>query len=190
MLQHIIDFDRHLFYQINHGMTNPFFDAVMPWLRTARNWIPLYVLIAVFCLWKYRFWGLAIMAGIGLSAGFADFTSASIIKPEVHRARPCQDVVTGPQDIVRVGCGGFGFPSTHATDHFAMAFFMSMVFRKRWRWVWLWALLWAALISFAQVYVGVHFPADVFCGAIYGCLCGWLVYWVYRQVTVPYRFEV
>lgn len=191
MLQHIIDFDRHLFYLINHGLTNPFFDKVMPWLRTPRNWIPLYVIISAFCLWKYRIWGLAIMIGIGLSAGFADFTSASIIKPAVHRLRPCQDPVTAPTDNLRVTCGsGLSFPSTHATDHFAMAFFIAMVFYKRWRWIWLWALLWAASISFAQVYVGVHYPVDVSCGAIYGCLCGWLLYWVYKQVTVTYKFEV
>lgn len=191
MLQHIIDLDRHLFFSVNHGMTNPFFDSVMPWLRTPKNWIPLYVLISVFCLWKYRIWGLAIMIGIGLSAGFADFTASSIIKPAVHRLRPCRDPVTAPQDIERATCGtGYSFPSTHASDHFAMAFFIAMVFYKRWRWIWLWAILWAASISFAQVYVGVHYPVDVTCGAIYGCLCGWLIWWVYKQVTVAYKFEV
>jgi membrane-associated phospholipid phosphatase len=57
-----------------------------------------------------------------------------------------------------------------------MAIFMALVFCKKWRWVWFWAILWAGLISFAQVYVGVHYPIDVFCGALYGSFVGWLMY--------------
>ncbi len=41
-----------------------------------------------------------------------------------------------------------------------------------------WAILffvWAVSIMYAQVYVGVHFPLDVICGAMVGALIGWLV---------------
>jgi len=34
--------------------------------------------------------------------------------------------------------------------------------------------LWAAMISYAQVYVGVHFPFDIFCGAIVGVILGYI----------------
>jgi len=191
MLQHLVDFDRHLFYAINHGMSNSFFDAVMPWVSNKKNWIPLYILIIAFCLWKYRMWGFAIIIGISLSAGIADFTSASVAKAEVQRLRPCRDPVTAPTDIERVPCGpGYSFPSTHATDHFAMAIFMALIWCKRWRWIWFWAILWAGLISFSRIYVGVHFPLDVFCGAIYGALVGWLVSWIYKKVTAKYHFSV
>lgn len=177
MLHQLAQFDRHLFYIINHDWTNPFFDSVMPWLRTPTNWIPLYIIIIVFCLWKYGKKGLVIIALIAASAGVADFTSGTIIKPLVHRLRPCHDPVISKTDIERVGCGGlYSFPSTHATDHFAMAIFMALVFCKKWRWVWFWGILWAGLISFAQVYVGVHYPIDVICGALYGSFVGWLIY--------------
>ena len=29
----LLQLDRHLFHFINHDLANPFFDAVMPWLR-------------------------------------------------------------------------------------------------------------------------------------------------------------
>jgi membrane-associated phospholipid phosphatase len=187
MLDHLLQLDRHLFYWINHDLTNPFFDAVMPWLRTPGNWIPLYILIAAYCLWKYRVKGIIIIAFIGLSAGFADFTSASIAKPLIHRLRPCRDPITAATDIERATCGsGYSFPSTHATDHFAMAVFMILIFCKYWRWIWFWAILWAGLISFAQVYVGVHYPIDVTCGAIYGALVGWFISWVFRKLQARY----
>jgi undecaprenyl-diphosphatase len=30
------------------------------------------------------------------------------------------------------------------------------------------------VIAFAQVYVGVHYPSDVICGALFGSMLGWL----------------
>ena len=179
----LIQLDRHLFYFINHDLTNPFFDLVMPWFRNPKFWIPLYLFIIGFCIYKYKKQGLIIIMLLALSAGFADFTSASIIKPLVKRARPCRDVVVSKTDIARIGCGtGYSFPSTHATDHFTMAFFLIMLFHKKWRWIWLWAILWAGTFCFAQVYVGVHFPLDVTCGALYGILVGWLFSLVFKKM--------
>jgi len=184
MLEHLVQFDRHLFYFINHELTNAFFDWLMPILRNAKSWIPLYILIIGFCLWKYKKQGILIILLMAASAGVADFTSASIVKKEVKRLRPCNDPVVSQTVILRINsCGsGYSFPSTHATDHFAMAAFVCFVFYKRWRWIWLWAMLWAASISFAQVYVGVHFPVDVFAGALYGILVGWLISLLFKKL--------
>jgi membrane-associated phospholipid phosphatase len=188
MFEQLIHFDQHLFYIINHDWANPFFDSVMPWLRWAQNWIPLYIFIVVFCIWKYKKQGIIIIALTAASFGVADSTSVQIIKPLVHRLRPCHDPVVSKTDVERVTCGsGYSFPSTHATDHFAVAIFIAFIFCKRWRWVWFWAILWAGSISFAQVYVGVHYPIDVFCGALYGSFVGWLIsrlfYWL--QTRLP-----
>jgi membrane-associated phospholipid phosphatase len=179
----LLQFDRHLFHFINHDLENPFFDWIMPVLRNARVWIPLYICLIVFFIWRYKKTGLVIILSMALAAGFADFTSASIVKPIIKRARPCQDPIVSKTDILRAGCGtGYSFPSTHATDHFAAAFFMILVFYKKWRWIWLWGILWAGSISFAQVYVGVHFPIDVFCGALYGTLVGWLFASLFKKL--------
>lgn len=183
MIEHIITLDRHLFYFINHDLSNPFFDWLMPLLRNARFWIPLYVFIIAFCLWKYKKQGAIIIVLLALSAGIADFTSASIIKYNVKRLRPCRDPVVSSTDIARVPCGtGYSFPSTHATDHFAMASFFALVFFRKWRWILLVAFLWAASICFAQVYVGVHFPVDVIAGMMYGILVGTLVALLFKKL--------
>ena len=187
MLEQLLQFDRHLFHIINYGMTNPFFDWIMPWLRTPKFWIPLYVFIVGFCLWRYGKKGIIIIALIACSAGFADFTSASIVKPLVHRLRPCRDPITSLTDVERVTCGsGYSFPSTHATDHFAMAIFMILVFCVRWRWICFWGILWAGSISFAQIYVGVHYPIDVFCGTLYGSFVGWLFYILFKKLQAKF----
>ncbi|TSD66104.1 phosphatase PAP2 family protein [Inquilinus sp. KBS0705] len=175
MPDQLLQFDRHLFYFINHDLSNSFFDGLMPLMRNPKFWIPLYLFIIVFCLWRYKKQGAILIAMMVLAVGFADFTSARLIKPAVARVRPCRDAVTSKTVISRVDCGtGLSFPSTHATDHFAIAVFLSCLFFKRWKWVLPATLFWAALICFAQVYVGVHFPVDVTGGAIYGSLAGWL----------------
>ncbi|MCJ8209983.1 phosphatase PAP2 family protein [Mucilaginibacter sp. RS28] len=175
MLQHLLELDRHGFYLINHEMSNAFFDWLMPILRNARFWIPLYIFIIIFTTWKYKKQGVVVILLLAITVGVADFTSATLIKKTVRRIRPCNDVALKDSVTDRVGCGtGYSFPSTHATDHFSIALFLSLVFHKRWRRVWFWTILWAASISFAQVYVGVHYPVDVICGAVYGSLIGFI----------------
>ena len=42
---------------------------------------------------------------------------------------------------------------------------------KKWKYI---LLIWAASIAYAQVYVGVHYPLDVLCGALLGAGIGYL----------------
>jgi undecaprenyl-diphosphatase len=53
-----------------------------------------------------------------------------------------------------------------------MATFFYVTFRhlfKNWAWV---GLFWATAIAYSQVYVGVHYPLDVICGALLGLAFG------------------
>lgn len=182
MPDYLLHIDQQLFYIINHDMSNGFFDMLMPVLRNRLVWIPLYVFIFVFCLWRYKKQGIIILALLLLTFGLADFGSASIIKPYFLRLRPCNTPALDASIIERVDCGkGYSFPSSHASDHFAIAVFLCIVFYKRYKWVLPASLLWAASISFAQVYVGVHYPVDVTAGAIYGTLVGLLFGWIHKR---------
>jgi membrane-associated phospholipid phosphatase len=183
MPEYLLQFDRHIFHLINHDLSNAFFDVIMPVLRNRLVWIPLYIFIFVFCLWRYKRQGLTIIILLALTFGVADFGSATIIKSAYKRTRPCNDIALKTTIISRVPCGtGYSFPSTHASDHFAIAVFLSMAFYKHYKWILPTLLMWAAAISFAQVYVGVHYPIDVTTGAIYGTLVGLLFGWVLKKL--------
>jgi undecaprenyl-diphosphatase len=55
-----------------------------------------------------------------------------------------------------------------------MAMFLYLTLKEKiGKWVNLF-FLWAFSISFAQVYVGVHYPLDITCGALIGILIGYL----------------
>lgn len=176
MIETLTQIDKELFFLINGEWTNSFLDWIMPLLRDKYFWTPVYVFLVVFFLSQYRWKGFALIALVLLAFGLADFTSASIIKPAVERLRPCNDLDLAGQIRVLVNCGsGFSFVSSHAANHFAISFVLIGLYYRKWKWVFPLCFCWALVVSYAQVYVGVHYPLDILCGAILGILIGLLV---------------
>ena len=173
MLEQIIQFDQELFLLINRGLGNTVFDWLLPILRNPFTWSPLYLFLIIFFIKHYGKTGILIVACTLITFGISDATSSHLIKKSVKRVRPCNDVVFKSEVTLRARCGsGFSFTSSHATNHFAMAMFWIVLFRRKWRHaLWL-CLVWAISISFSQIYVGVHYPLDILSGAIIGTLIG------------------
>ena len=65
-----------------------------------------------------------------------------------------------------------GFPSMHASGSFAFA--MAFVF-ARLRWPALALVLVALLVAWSRVFLGLHFPSDVFAGAVLGAAVALIV---------------
>ncbi|RYD69937.1 MAG: phosphatase PAP2 family protein, partial [Sphingobacteriales bacterium] len=85
--------------------------------------------------------------------------------------------------IHRVPCGsGYSFPSAHATNHFAIAIFLIFVFYSKWKPVLPLGLFWAFIISFSQIYVGVHYPVDTMVGALLGTTIGLITASIYKKL--------
>ena len=108
--------------------------------------------------------------------------SSELVKKTVRRIRPCNDPELQEEVKLLVSCGaGYSFTSSHATNHFAVAAFISMTLGLLYRWIRLPLFLWAASIAFGQVYVGVHYPLDVIGGGILGVLIGFIIARLYQQ---------
>lgn len=176
MLKKVIELDRYLFLKINQESRNQFFDAIMPFLREAKFWAPLYLFILLFVLMNFGkkaiWWIVAAISTVTLT----DTISSKIIKPFFARPRPCLD----PEFSVNVRllanyCGGNGsFTSSHAANHFGLAMFLFVTLAHiAPKTIYLF-FAWAILISFAQVYTGVHYPGDIIGGAVLGMVIGLL----------------
>lgn len=184
MLDQLISFDQEAFLAINQGLSNAFFDWLMPVLRNPYTWAPLYLFIIIFCIKNYGKKGALIILFVLITFGVADSLSSSVIKKSVKRVRPCNDIEFKEEVNVRVRCGsGYSFTSSHATNHFAMAVVLIVIFYRRWKHILWLGLLWAGVISFAQIYVGVHYPFDIVCGALLGTLVGGLAGLVFRFIS-------
>jgi undecaprenyl-diphosphatase len=112
------------------------------------------------------------------------------MKPLFGRLRPCHDPEIGHLIRIIRRCGGeFGFVSSHAANSVSVSTFFILLFRKSHRYVW-WILIWPLLFSYSRIYMGVHYPLDVICGAVVGIALGWLVYWGTEKLSqkVPFEF--
>jgi undecaprenyl-diphosphatase len=180
----ILDLDFGLFLRINRDMANPLFDWLMPLLRDAYFWAPLYAFFAAFLLYNYKLKGLYVILFTVIAFAISDQISAHFLKFLVERHRPCAEPALLPYMLARVPCGsGFSFPSSHATNHFAISVFLYVMMPRRMRWVRPFVLIWAATVCFAQVYVGVHYPLDVTFGALLGTLIGLFAAYLCRLIT-------
>lgn len=177
LLDKLEQWDQWLFIQVNNHQSNAFFDSIMPFLRVAYTWAPLYLFLLIFIIYNYKgngvWWFVLFLCTVSL----CDMTSTNLFKEVFQRLRPCRD----PDFFQNVRlvvdrCGGeYGFTSNHAANHFGMATFIFVTLRSiLGKWVGT-AFLWAALIGYAQVYVGVHYPFDILGGAAIGLLFGFLL---------------
>ena len=69
------------------------------------------------------------------------------------------------------------FFSGHASNSFALAFFFGLIF-NRLKYLMPLLLTLASLIAYSRIYLGVHFPLDVICGALAGILIASSVYFL------------
>lgn len=189
MIESILQWDQFVFQLVNQGLSNPIFDLILPPIRGRAIWIPLYLFFAYLLYKRFDKKGIFVFLLALMCAGSSDIISSHIIKPSIERPRPCHSF-TNVQDItLRVRCGrGYSFTSSHATNHFAIAWFFVLVLgTKRARFL---LLFWAGAISFAQVYVGVHYPLDVIVGTLLGTLIGILFGKIAKHTIKKYIYTL
>lgn len=173
-LNRLNQLDTDLFLALN-GVHNDLLDFVMWWTSDKYIWIPLYALF-FYLLWKkYRQKIWIVMVFAALLIFLSDQISVHLFKDVFQRLRPCHEpALAGLVHTVNGKCGGeFGFYSSHASNTFAIAVFILALLRNKL--LILPVLLWALLIAYSRIYLGVHYPGDVFAGAMAGVLLGYFL---------------
>lgn len=185
MIETFKQLDTQWFLTVNNQWQNGLFDLLCPFMRQQSNWYLLYAVLVYFLFSLFGKKGWWLLLGAVVTVLIADQVSANLIKNTVQRLRPCNDPALKEQVRLLVHCGGgFSFVSAHACNHFAIAVYFSAIFGKGRKWVLPVALSWAAIISYSQIYVGVHYPLDVICGALLGSIIGWITQKVVLRYVV------
>jgi undecaprenyl-diphosphatase len=181
MFESLDNIDRNLFLILN-GFNSPFWDQVMWWVSGRLSWIPLYVLITAWLIYKFRWKAVIIILLAAILITMSDQGSVHLFKEIIQRPRPCHDPeISGVVHLVKGHCGGqYGFVSSHAANTFALAAYTLMLIRKWYFTVFI--ILWAALVSYSRIYLGVHYPGDVIGGVLLGLLLGFLIYGLYQFI--------
>ncbi len=174
----ILNLDRQLFLFLNQGMNNSFFDWLMPRITDLHKnayFVTLAGFALVFWIFKKRKQALAYILTLAVSLVLSDMISYRLIKPVVDRSRPAD---SGLLVTLRTNHhSGKSFPSNHATNIFAASTVLSTAFPA----AQVFFVLIAIAVAFSRIYVGVHFPLDVFAGAILGISCAYFSLYLSRK---------
>lgn len=196
MIESIKEIDVELFQFLN-PLGHPYLDGIMWYISAPTTWIPLYLLF-VWWIWEQKGWRtlIVVLLSAAVVVTLSDQISVNLFKEVFQRYRPTHNHVIGEHVLTvfepngnEYRGGKFGFVSSHATNHFAIAFFLFLVLRPMW-WVWgILLFLWATVISYSRIYLGVHFPADVTAGALLGISIGGFVYLLYSLILPKLKLK-
>jgi len=180
----LLAIDRAVFLALNGAFRTPWLDQVMMFLTSGEpmRWLYAAAGVALVVLGRRR--GLVILLGAVLTITLSDQLAAHVIKPWVGRARPC-NTLSDVELLVRCS-GSFSFPSAHAANTFAGAFYFSRFAPG----ITIPLAVVAFLVSYSRVYVGVHYPLDLVGGGVLGVACAALVLALMSRARVGPRGRV
>lgn len=193
MIEEILKLDSQLFLFLNN-LGSPKFDNFWIYLSYKESNILFYLALLIFYFFSeskkiklsevfYSLFFIAIMIAI------ADQT-ANLFKDSFQRLRPCyNESLISFVRLVNESCGGkYGFFSAHASNSFSLAVFFGLLFKNKFRFIIYMTLFYASLISFSRIYLGVHFPLDIFFGGVYGIITGLVIFRIYENRLNFFKF--
>lgn len=179
------NWDHQLFLFLN-GLHVGWLDPVMTFISSEWGWLPFYAVLVFLVFYKYRWKGLWVLLGVIVVITLSDQISATVFKPIFHRLRPCYDPLI--EDLVYLPKGKpgghYGFISSHAANTFALASFIYMTMRQHYKKVGWVMFSWAAVVSYSRIYMGVHFPGDIICGAAVGMMLGFGIGYLFTHTVI------
>lgn len=165
--------DTSILYGIQNLLQNSFMDFLVPWITFLGDKGIIWIIFGILLLIskKSRKYGIALFVALLLCSLLGN----EVIKNIVMRPRPCHvNEVALLIDMPH----GYSFPSGHTGSSFAAAYVIYKYNSK----YGLYAYILAALIGFSRLYLFVHYPSDVLCGALLGMFCGWLALKLYGMM--------
>ncbi|MDD1769469.1 MAG: phosphatase PAP2 family protein [Methanomassiliicoccales archaeon] len=157
-----VEADSNLFLGINS-----FYDPTTASILSAITFlgsVPMGLIwVAGLFVFRRRDLALYVLVAVLIEVAYVWITKELVNRPRPYEALPNVNYVAAQF--------GQSFPSGHAAGAFAVA----LVLGKRERWTLFPLIFVSVFVALARVYIGVHYPSDVICGAIAGAIIGYSV---------------
>ena len=186
MWEWLLSIDEKVFLFLNRDIAHPALDILMPFITDLNNTIiPLALFLLGLCILggkKGRITVLVLLIVILI----ADQLSGSVIKPLVGRLRPAHpdNLIEGARYLLGTKMS-FSFPSSHAVNNAAAAFWLCYQYPK----LSIIVIPLAFTAAFSRIYTGVHYPSDMLAGIIIGMLVTWAVIAAKKKIEMYWKWR-
>lgn len=180
MLEDIIQIDKNLLVFLNN-LGNEQWDPIWLGITNQFYWSPLFIFIFYLVIksfgWKRG--GFMILAMILLVAFSDQFTN--FIKNSVERLRPNNDPEIKHLLRTLINPQNYSFMSGHATTSTFFAVFVFLLLKDLYKYIYL-VLLFPVIFAYSRLYLGVHFPIDIFVGILIGATLANLYFIIFKKI--------
>ncbi len=180
MLETLKQWDRDIFVYLNNlGIER--FDGFWIYVTKIESWTPLFILFTLLIFYYYKGKKAVVVFLVALLTFAITFLFTSVVKDYVARLRP--NNVEAFTELIRIlqKPTTYSFFSGHASSSFSITTFMVLVLRKFTKWIYL-AYIWPLIFVLSRIYVGVHYPSDIFVGALVGTIFAFFFFFLCRKI--------
>jgi undecaprenyl-diphosphatase len=172
MISNFIQLEGDFLLFIQEYLRSPFLTPIFKFITSLGDKGAIWIISSVVLLFFKKTRKIGILALVALL--FSLIIDNIILKNVVARIRPFE-AVEGLNILVHKP-SDYSFPSGHTGSSFAAAVIFYKTLPKKYG---IPSMVLAVLISISRLYVGVHYPSDVICGAVIGIAIALGVYYVY-----------
>lgn len=168
-----------LFLELN-SLNTAVGDLAFPYITCLGEGYFSVLLVLFFLFYRYSY---ALISAISfIFTGIAVQFLKHIVFSDVLRPLKHFEGIADIHTVAGVGMHSFfSFPSGHSAGAFSLFFMISLILSGKRKFLGVFLFLLAMLTGYSRIYLGQHFPVDVYAGSIIGVGFTWLTYWAVNR---------